>query len=51
VYLSAVNETNVQITALLPIAHIENRLRAVSAFLRRLHDGALAANMGSAAPT
>jgi small-conductance mechanosensitive channel len=46
VYLSAVNETNVQITALLPIGNIENRMRAVSSFLRRVHDGALEANMG-----
>lgn len=46
VFLAAVNETNVQITALLPIGHIDNRLRAVSAFLRRLHDGAREANMG-----
>jgi small-conductance mechanosensitive channel len=46
VFLSAVNETNVQITALLPIGTIENRMRAVSSFLRRIHDGALEANMG-----
>jgi small-conductance mechanosensitive channel len=47
VYLSAVNETNVQITALLPVGHIQNRTAAVSSFLRRLYDGALAANMGA----
>jgi small-conductance mechanosensitive channel len=46
VFLTAVNETNVQITALLPIGHIENRMRAVSGFLRRVHDGAREANMG-----
>lgn len=46
VYLSGVNETNVQITALLPVGHIENRMRAVSGFLRRLHDAAIEANMG-----
>jgi small-conductance mechanosensitive channel len=46
VFLTAMNETNVQITGLLPIGHIENRMRAVSGFLRRLHDGALEANMG-----
>lgn len=46
VFLSAVNETNVQITALLPVGSIENRMRAVSSFLRRVHDGALEANMG-----
>lgn len=46
VFLTAVNETNVQITALLPIGHIENRMRAVSGFLRRLHDAAYEANMG-----
>jgi small-conductance mechanosensitive channel len=51
VYLSALNETNVQVTALLPIAHISNRLRAVSAFLRRLHDGAFEANMGAPPPS
>lgn len=50
VYLSAINETNVQITALLPIGDIENRLRAVSGFLRRLHDGALEAGMGAPRP-
>lgn len=46
VFLSAVNETNVQVTALLPIGHIENRLHATSAFLRGLHDGAREAHMG-----
>lgn len=46
VYVSAVNETNVQITALLPIGSIENRRRAVSGFLQRLHDGAAGAHMG-----
>ncbi|HKU68218.1 MAG TPA: mechanosensitive ion channel domain-containing protein [Candidatus Baltobacteraceae bacterium] len=46
VFLTAVNETNVQITALLPIGHIENRMRAVSGFLRRVYDGAREANMG-----
>ena len=51
VYLTAVNETNVQITALLPIGHIENRMRAVSGFLRRLHDAAHEANMGLPATT
>jgi hypothetical protein len=44
------NETNVQITGLLPIGHLENRMRAVSGFLRQLHDGALQANMGVTAP-
>ncbi len=46
VFLTAINETNVQLTALLPIGHIENRIRGVSGFLRRLHDGAREANMG-----
>jgi hypothetical protein len=46
VFLSAVNETNVEITALLPVGHIENRMRAVSGFLRRVHDGAVEAGMG-----
>ena len=46
VYLTAVNETNVQVTALLPIGHIDNRMRAVSGFLRRLHDAAWDAGMG-----
>lgn len=46
VYLSAMNETNVQVTALMPIGHIENRMRAISGFLRRLHDAAYEANMG-----
>lgn len=46
VFLTALNETNVQVTGLLPIGHIENRIRAVSGFLRRLHDGAREANMG-----
>jgi small-conductance mechanosensitive channel len=46
VFLTAMNETNVQVTGLLPIGHIENRMRAVSGFLRRLHDGAFEANMG-----
>lgn len=50
VYLTAINETNVQITALLPVGHIENRMRAVSAFLRRVHDAAFAANMGLPVP-
>jgi small-conductance mechanosensitive channel len=50
VFLTAVNETNVQITALLPIGHIENRMRAVSGFLRRLHDAAHEANMGLPTP-
>ncbi len=48
VFLTEVNETNVQITGLLPIGNIENRMRAVSGFLRRLHDGAYEANMGIA---
>lgn len=46
VLLTAVNETNVQITAMLPIGHIQNRMRAVSGFLRRLSDGAREAGMG-----
>ncbi|HEY9180379.1 MAG TPA: mechanosensitive ion channel domain-containing protein [Candidatus Baltobacteraceae bacterium] len=50
VYLTAVNETNVQITALLPVGHIANRMRAVSGFLRRVHDEAYAADMGLPAP-
>lgn len=51
VYLTAMNETNVQITAMLPIGHIDNRMRAVSGFLRRLHDGAHEANMGAPPPS
>lgn len=51
VFLTAVNETNVQITGLLPIGHIENRMRAVSGFLRRLHDEAHEANMGARPPS
>jgi small-conductance mechanosensitive channel len=51
VYLTALNETNVQITGMLPIGHIENRMRAVSGFLRRLQDGALEANMGAPLPS
>lgn len=50
VFLSAVNETNVQVTGLLPIGHIENRMRATSGFLRRLYDAALEANMGVRRP-
>lgn len=50
VYLTALNETNVQITALLPIGHIENRMRAVSGFLRRVHDGAREAGAGVPLP-
>lgn len=50
VYLTALNETNVQITALLPIGHIENRMRAVSGFLRRVHDGAREAVSGVPLP-
>lgn len=46
VFVSGVNETNVQVTALLPIGHIENRMRAVSGFLGRLQDGAIGVNMG-----
>jgi small-conductance mechanosensitive channel len=38
VYLTAINETSVQVTALLPVAHMQNRARAVSGFLSRLHD-------------
>ncbi len=47
VVLTALNETNLQITAYLPIGHIENRRRASGEFLRRLHDAALAAGMGA----
>jgi hypothetical protein len=46
VELTAVNETNVQVTAYLPIGNIHNRPRAVSSFLSRLFDGAGRANMG-----
>ena len=46
VELTAVNETNVQVTAYLPIGNIHNRPRAVSSFLARLFDGAQRANMG-----
>lgn len=46
IFLTGVNETNVQITGVLPLGNIENRMRAVSGFLGRLHDGAFEANMG-----
>lgn len=41
VLLTAINETNVQVTAYLPIANIHDRMRVVGEFLRRVHDGAL----------
>lgn len=50
VELTAVNETNVQITAYLPIGTIHNRPRAVSAFLTRLNDSVHRANMGVTPP-
>jgi small-conductance mechanosensitive channel len=46
--LTAINDTNVQITAYLPIGTIDNRISATSAFLRRLHDAASAAVTESA---
>jgi small-conductance mechanosensitive channel len=46
VFLTAMNEANVQITGLLPIARIQNRALAVSGFLRRLHDAVREADMG-----
>jgi small-conductance mechanosensitive channel len=49
VFVSAINETNVQITAYLPVGHVSDRTRAVSEFLRRVHDGAFEANMGASA--
>lgn len=46
VAMTAINETNVQITASLYVAHVDNRQRAVSGYLSRLHDETQAANMG-----
>jgi len=40
VLLTVINETNVQVTAYLPIANIHDRLRVIGEFLRRVHDGA-----------
>lgn len=47
VHLSALNETNVQLTALLPLGGVESRQEATSAFLMKLYDAARAANMGA----
>lgn len=41
VALTALNETNVQITAYLDVRDVTDRQRAAADFLRRLHDGAL----------
>ncbi len=41
VVLTAINETNVQVTAYLPIGNIHDRVRVIGEFLRRVHDGAL----------
>ncbi len=38
VAITAINETNIQITAYLYVGHIDNRARAVSGYLHRLHD-------------
>ncbi len=46
VLLTALNETNVQVTAYLPVDRVRDRMQAISSFLQRLHDGAVAANMG-----
>lgn len=46
VMLSAINETNVQVTAYLYADNIENRQRVVSEYLGRLYDSAIRANMG-----
>src|SRR5579884_347644 len=40
VWITALNETNVQITGQLPVGHIANRTRAQSGFLSRLYDAA-----------
>jgi small-conductance mechanosensitive channel len=46
--LTAVNETNLQITAYMPLSHVQDRYNAATAFLRRVYDDALAAGMGVA---
>lgn len=50
VALSAINETNVQLTAYLYIGHVDNRRRAVSVYLQRLHDATSAALREAAHP-
>lgn len=47
VALTAINETNVQVTAYLYVAHVDNRQRALSGYLQRLHDATLRADMGA----
>jgi hypothetical protein len=44
--LSAVNETNVQVTAYVPVTDIRDRARASAVFLDRLYDAAQSSGMG-----
>ncbi len=47
VQMTALNETNVQVTAYLPAAAYAQRGKIAAQFLERLHDAAMAANMGA----
>jgi small-conductance mechanosensitive channel len=46
VVLSAVNETNMQVTAYIPVKNVRERTKKAAEFLDRLYDAAHAANMG-----
>lgn len=48
VALTAVNDTNVQLTAYLYVGEITSRRRAIAGYLRRLYDATAQANMGAA---
>jgi small-conductance mechanosensitive channel len=45
--ISAINETNVQITANLYVGHVDNRSRCITGYLSRLHDATTRENMGA----
>lgn len=49
VRMTAVNETNVQVTAFLPAEGYKERSKVASDFLERLHDLAMRENMGASA--
>jgi small-conductance mechanosensitive channel len=50
VAITAINETNVQVTAYLPVPRMSGRAGRTDEFLDRLYDGARAAGMGAAPP-
>lgn len=48
--ITAINETNVQLTAYLSIGHVDNRGKAISSYLSRLHDAVNEAIRAAAPP-